>query len=71
MPYLENGLQRGKIRGLIFMFMKVNGEFYSKISGMCNGLMWMDEEVSVQIDVDLQPTRYSAITCHEGFLSLH
>jgi len=53
------------------MFMKVGGDFCSKISGMCNGLMWMDGEVSVQIDVDLQPTRYSAVTCHEGFLSLH
>lgn len=71
MPYLENGLQRGKIGGLIFMFIKVSGEFCSKISGMCNELMRMDWEVSVQIDVDLQPARYSAITCHEGFLSLH
>lgn len=71
MPYLENGLQREKIGGLIFMFMKISGEFCSKISGMCNGLMWMDGDVSVQTDVDLQPTRYSAITCHEGFLSLH
>lgn len=53
------------------MFIKVSGEFCSKISGMCNELMRMDGEVSVQIDVDLQPARYSAITCHEGFLSLH
>lgn len=49
MPYLENGLQRGKIRGLIFMFIKISGEFCFKISG----LMWMDGEVSVQIDMDL------------------
>lgn len=71
MPYLENGLQSREIRGLIFMFIKASGEFYSKISVMCNELMQMDGEVSVQIDVDLQSSRYSAITCHEGFLSLH
>lgn len=53
------------------MFMKASGEFCSKISVMRNELMWMDGEVSVQIDADLQPSRYSAITCHEGFLSLH
>lgn len=53
------------------MFMKFSGEFCSKISGTWNGLMWMDEEVSVQIAVDLQPMGYSVITCHEGFPSLH
>lgn len=58
MPYLENGLQSREIRGLIFMFIKGSGEFYSKISVMCNELMWMDGEVSVQIDVDLQSSRY-------------
>lgn len=71
MPYLENGLQRGKIRGLIFMFIKLTGEFCSKTSGTCNMLIRVDGEVSVQIDGDLQPTRYSAITCHESCLSLH
>lgn len=68
---MENGLQRRKIRGLIFMLIKVSREFYSKISDTCNELMWMDGELSVKIDVDLQPTRYSAVSCHGGFLSLH
>lgn len=71
MPYLENGLQSREIRGLIFMLVNASGDLYSKISVMCNELMRMDGEVSVQIDVDLQSSRYSAITCHEGFLSLH
>lgn len=53
------------------MFTKASREFCSKISGTCNGFVWMDEEVNVQIAVDLQPIRNSAITCHEGFPSLH
>lgn len=71
MPYLENGLQSREIRGRIFMFIKASGEFYSKISVMCNELMRMDGEVSAWIDVDLQSSRYFAITCREGFPSLH
>lgn len=71
MQYLENALQREEIRALIFMFIEVSGDLCSKISGMCNELMRMDGEVNVQIDVDLQPSRNSAVTYHEGFLILH